>query len=127
MTSGEKGKTVTVICATNAVGIYVPLIFIFPRKRVVESLMHNAPAGALGHSIESGWTDEQSFLKWLKHFIAIAKPSKEEKHIIILDGHHSHKMLAAVEYAQLNGIELLTLPPTAPIECSHWIGHFLSP
>ena len=96
MTSGEKSKTVTVICATNAVGTYIPSMFIFPRKRMVESLMHNAPTGALGHCTESGWTDEQSFLKWLKHFTTIAKPSKEEKHIIILDGHHSHKMLEAV-------------------------------
>ena len=115
MTSGEKGKTVTVICATNAVGTYIPPMFIFPRKRKVESLMHNAPTGALGHCTESGWTDEQSFLKWLKHFTTIAKPSKEKKHIIILDGHHSHKTLEAVEYAQLNGIELLTLPP----HCTH--------
>ena len=115
MTSGEKDKTVTVICATNAVGTYVPSMFIFPRKRMVESLMHNAPTGALGHCTESGWTDEQSFLKWLKHFTTTAKPSKEEKHVIILDGHHSHKTLEAVEYAQLNGIELLTLPP----HCTH--------
>ena len=63
MTSGETGTTVTVICATNAVGTYVPPMFIFPRKRMVESLMHNAPAGALGHFTESGWTDKQSFLK----------------------------------------------------------------
>ena len=115
MTSGEKGKTITVICATNAVGTYIPPMFIFPRKRMVELLMHNAPTGALGHCTESGWTDEQSFLKWLKHFTTIAKPSKEEKHIIILGGHHSHKTLEAVKYTQLNGIELLTLP----LHCTH--------
>ena len=111
MTSGEKGKTVTVICTTNVVGTYIPLMFIFPKKHMMESLMHNAPAAALGHCTKSGWTNEQIFLKWLKHFTAIAKPSKEEKHIIILDGYYSHKTLEAVEYVLLNGIELLTLPP----------------
>ncbi|KAJ8018403.1 hypothetical protein HOLleu_43626 [Holothuria leucospilota] len=75
MTSGEKGKTVTVICATNAVGIYIPPVFIFPRKRMVDTLMNNGPAGAIGHCTESGWTDEESFLKWLRHFCEIAKPS----------------------------------------------------
>ena len=89
-------------------------MFIFPRKHMMESLMHNVPAGALGHCTENGWTDEKSFVKWLKHFTIIAKLSKE-KYINILDGHHSHKMLKAVEYAQLNGIELLTLPP----HCTH--------
>ncbi|KAJ8049297.1 hypothetical protein HOLleu_01980 [Holothuria leucospilota] len=76
MTSGERGKTVTAICATNAVGIYIPPLFIFPR-----------------------------------HFCEIAKPSVEEKHVLILDGHHSHKILADVEFARANGIVMITLPP----------------
>lgn len=42
-------------------------------------------------------------------------PSIAEKHIIILDGHHSHITLAAIEYARLHGIELITLPPY----CTH--------
>lgn len=47
----------------------------------------------------------------MKHFVKYAKPSKNERHVIILDGHHSDKTLAAVEYARENGIELITLPP----------------
>ena len=43
------------------------------------------------------------------------KPCPEEKHIIILDGHHSHKTLAAVEYARAHGIDMVTLPP----HCTH--------
>ena len=43
--------------------------------------------------------------------MSVAKPSPQEKHIIILDGHHSHKSLAAIEYARENGIEMITLPP----------------
>ena len=113
--SGEKERTVTVICATNAAGSYIPPMFIFSRKRMMESFMNNAPSGAIGHCTKSGWTDEESFMKWLKHFTSIAKPSKEEKHLIILDGHHSHKTLQAVEFARANGIEMLTLPP----HCTH--------
>ena len=43
------------------------------------------------------------------------KPCPEEKHILILDGHHSQKTLAAVEYARAHGIEMVTLPP----HCTH--------
>ena len=96
ITSGEKGKTVTVVCATNAAGNYIPPMMIFPRKRMVDSLMHNAPAGAVGLCTTKGWTDEDCFVKWLQHFTSIAKPSQDKKHIIILDGHHSHKTLQAV-------------------------------
>ena len=74
-----------------------------------------APIGAIGHCTESGWTDAESFLIWLKHFTAIAKPAQDGKHLIILDGQHSHKTFAAIKYARLNGIDLLTLPP----HCTH--------
>ena len=43
ITSGERGKTVTVICAISAVGTYLPPLFIFPRKRMVDLLMNGAP------------------------------------------------------------------------------------
>lgn len=33
MTSGEKGKTVTIVCCMNAGGTYIPPILIFPRKK----------------------------------------------------------------------------------------------
>ena len=103
----------TVVCAKSATGTYIPPMFIFPRKRMAEGLMANAPVGSIGVCTDNGWTDGNMFMKWLQHFTAIAKPSTQEKHIIISDGHHSHKTLAVVEYA--NGIEMLTLPP----HCTH--------
>ncbi len=115
ITSGERGQTVSVMCAMNAVGTYIPPMFIFPRKRMVESLMNGAPSGSIGVCTPSGWTDSGCFMHWLKHFVSIVKPSKDDKHIIILDGHHSHKTLEVVSFARDNGIELLTLPP----HCTH--------
>ncbi|KAK3891928.1 hypothetical protein Pcinc_004234 [Petrolisthes cinctipes] len=61
------------------------------------------------------WSDADCFLTWLRHFATLAKPTQEEKHIIILDGHHSHKTLAAVDFVRENGIILITLPP----HCTH--------
>ena len=115
ITSGEKGRTVTIVCATNVVGNYVPPMIIFPRKMMTESLMHNAPAGAVGLCTPKGWIDEECFMKWLKHFATIVRPSTEKKHMIILDGYHSHKTLQAIGFSRANGIELLTLPP----KCTH--------
>ena len=80
MTGGKKEKIVDIICATNAAGTYIPSMFIFPKKRLVDTLKNNAPIGAIEHCTESGWTDAENFLIWLKHFTAIAKPSQDEKH-----------------------------------------------
>lgn len=115
ITSGEKGQTITAMCCMNAAGTYIPPMFIYPRKRFIESLLNGAPASAIGTCSPNGWTDSDCFMKWLQHFVKIVKPSKEDKHVIILDGHHSHKTLAAVLYARENGIEMLTLPP----HCTH--------
>ena len=115
MTSGERGTTVTVICAMNAAGSFIPPMIIFPRMRMAPGLMKGAPIGAIGGVSKSGWTDSDLFLTWLKHFADINKSSKQNQQLIVLDGHHSHKTLAAVEYARDNGINMLTLPP----HCTH--------
>ncbi|XP_064614387.1 uncharacterized protein LOC135478053 [Liolophura sinensis] len=111
MTSGERGKTVTVICAMNATGVYVPPMMIFPRKRMVDALMNGAPPQAVGYVSPSGWTDSDLFVKWLEHFASFTNATRDIQHIIILDGHHSHKTLAAVTFARQHEINLLTLPP----------------
>ncbi|XP_004210503.2 uncharacterized protein LOC101238032 [Hydra vulgaris] len=47
ITSGERGATVTVVCAMSASGVYVPLLFIFPRKRMTDRLAFGAPSGSI--------------------------------------------------------------------------------
>jgi len=110
MTSGERGKLVTVLYANSAAGLYIPPMFLYPRKRMAEGLMANAPSGSIGVCTYTGWTDGTMFLKWLEDFTTITKPFPHEKHLIILYGHNSHKTLAVIEYAGTNGIELVTLP-----------------
>ena len=115
VTSLERGRNVTAVCAFNAAGNYLPPMLIFPRKRLPQLLMKGAPPDSLGSCSDSGWTDSDNMLKWLKHFVAFAKPSKENPQIIVLDGHHSHKTLEAVTYAKDNGITMVTFPP----HCTH--------
>lgn len=95
----------------NATGTYVPPMFIFGRKRFSEALMNGGPPGCIGACTSNGWTDGNCFMTWLRHFVLHAKPTQEDKHILILDGHHSHKTLDAVNYARENGIIMITLPP----------------
>ena len=59
----------------------------------------------LGASLQSvdycsanGWTDSNMFVKWLEHFVANTNASNATPQIIILDGHYSHKSLAAVTW-----------------------------
>ncbi|ESO12118.1 hypothetical protein HELRODRAFT_158544 [Helobdella robusta] len=105
ITSGERGHTVTVFCAT-----YIPPMFTFPIKRMVDSLMNGCPPNSIGACTPSCWSDNDCFVKWLQHFVSIVKPSMNDKHIILLDGHHSHKTLESVMFVRDNGIELLTFP-----------------
>lgn len=115
MTSGEKGATVTVLCCMNAAGQYIPPMIIFPRKRLAEGLMRGAPPGSIGAVSDNGWTDGDRFIDWLKHFIKTTKCTKDDPQVIIVDGHHSHKTLAAIDLARDSGITLLTLPS----HCTH--------
>jgi len=111
VTSGERGQTTTVICAVNAVGFYVLPMLIFKRKRFTEQLMKDSPPGAVGACTPNGWVDSGIFVKWLTHFISVVKPSPARKVILILDGHSSHKTLAAIELARENGVVMMSLPP----------------
>ena len=69
MTSGERGKTVTLICAMSAAGVHLPPMFISPCKRMMDHLMHGAPPQSIGHASESGWTDGSLYMTWLEHFV----------------------------------------------------------
>ena len=103
--------------------------------------MAGTPAGSVGYTRASGWVNSELFIKWLEHFIAFAKPSKDKKVILIIDGHASHKTLEAVDCAE-SGVVLVCLLPhttyqTQPLdktiygplkigynnECDRWMLH----
>ena len=64
---------------------------------------------------DNGWSDGDTFMQRLRHFKAYAKPSQNDPAVLILDGHHSHKTLQAVESVAANYITMITLPP----HCTH--------
>jgi len=111
VTSGERGENLTVICAVNAAGTYVPPMLIFKRKQQSLLLMAETPSGSVGYPSASAWVTSELFVKWLEHFIGFAKPTVDKKVILLLDGHASHKTLEAVELCRDNGVVFICLPP----------------
>ncbi|KAG8223060.1 hypothetical protein J437_LFUL002008 [Ladona fulva] len=77
VTSWERGKLVTVMCAMSASGIFIPPLFIYPRKRMSPLLTKDGPPCAIYECSKKGWTNEDIFVKWLQHFIEHAKATKE--------------------------------------------------
>lgn len=111
LTSAERGVNTTIVCCTNAVGVFVPPMIIFKRSRMEYSLASGAPAGSLVEVSESGYINSELFLKWFKHFVAHVRPSKEEKVLLLLDGHTTHsKNLDVINLARESGVLLLQLP-----------------
>jgi hypothetical protein len=113
--SAERDSNVTIVCAMNVTGMFVPPAFVIPRKRVRAELADHAPPGSLFLYQDRDWMDAEQFMKYLKHFLLHVKPTMESKILLILDGHHSHKTVQAVEFCRENGIVLLCLPP----HCTH--------
>ncbi|CAK1553308.1 unnamed protein product [Leptosia nina] len=68
ITSWERGKNITLLCAMSAAGGYIPPMFISPRKRMTR----------IYKCSDSGWINKDIFLLWLGHFKEHVKPSENE-------------------------------------------------
>ncbi|XP_065681337.1 uncharacterized protein LOC136094970 [Hydra vulgaris] len=112
VTSSERGQTTTVILAFNCVGHYIPPMIIFKRKRMLDSLIDDAPPGTVGRGSKSGWVDTNLFMDFIRHFVIHGNCSTTNKCLLILDGHKSHtENLDLLNYASINGLHILSLPP----------------
>ena len=114
-TSGERGKNVIALYWMSAAGNFIPPLFISHRKRMVAALMHGAPAGSISGVNEggSGYIDGNLFVRWSQHFVAVTNCGRAQPHLLILDGHASHKTLQATDFAHDNGLTVISLPPHA--------------
>jgi len=91
ITSAEKGRTITAVCCCSADGVFVPPLLIYPRVRVKPEFMDNAPVGAIAAGSKNGWITVELFEKWFDHFLNAVHPeARNEKVLLILDGHSSH-------------------------------------
>lgn len=111
LTSAEREKNLTVLFAMSAGCQFVPPFFVFPRTRINERLMINAPHESVGEAQPNGWMNAELFLKWMSHFKRYSNPTKENPVLLVLDGHASHKDLDVIEFARKNHIHMLSTPP----------------
>ncbi|CAH2000933.1 unnamed protein product [Acanthoscelides obtectus] len=101
----------TFVCCAVAAGQYVAPMVIFKRKRIAPELADRAPPGSLIEISDTGYINVDLFVTWLKHFVAAIEPSKEDRVLLVLDGHTTHsRNLAAIEMARENGVIILQLP-----------------
>ena len=116
-TSGERGKTTTIIACMSASGIYLPPMFIFARARNCPGLKANAPLDSIVEVSPNGWSNDEKFLIWLKFFISKVHPNTTNENkvyepvLLIMDNHESHRNYEAIELCLKYNIHLLTLPP----------------
>lgn len=112
LTSGERGRNVTVLLSINAAGdMFIPPLFVFPRVRMDNDLTKDAPAGSVFDAQPSGWITKDSFLKWLVLFVERVNPTEESPALLIVDGHSSHKDLDVITFAKQHHIHMLSIPP----------------
>lgn len=88
------------VVGCNATGTYIPPMMIFKRKRKRDDFTEAAPVGTLNEVSDSGWINTDLFMKYLRNFSQHAKPTKDDRVLLILDGHKCHT----------KNIELITLP-----------------
>lgn len=76
-----------------------------------KELTDNCPPGSVGFAQEKGWMTSEIFLKWIQLFVKFVKPSTNDKVLLLLDGHSSHKSLETQVYAKEHGVILFCFPP----------------
>ncbi|XP_050295376.1 uncharacterized protein LOC126735435 [Anthonomus grandis grandis] len=72
--------------------------------------MNNTPAGFTGVAHETGWMTSANFLKYLEHFIQYARPSENNRVLLIMDNHANHVTFEAVTLCRESVLSLLGFP-----------------
>lgn len=111
MTSTERGTLVTLALARNALGNYIPPMFIFNRKRFQKHFIRYSPTGSVGTANGSGWMQEDDFHFFLEHSKNYVRPTKEQRALLFLDNHSSHIALKNIEFCRENSIVFFLFPP----------------
>ena len=115
ITSGERGRTHTLLVCGSESGHTIPPLMIFPRIRMPEALKMGAPPGTMFVTSPKGWINQQIFLSWLDLFIFYAP--RERPILLIYDGHASHLSVEVTEKARENDIHF-TIALLQPLDVS---------
>jgi hypothetical protein len=61
------------IVAVNAIGNHVPPMLVIPREHFRDRMLSGTPAACIGGANPTGWSDDNLFIDYLKHFITCDK------------------------------------------------------
>lgn len=109
--SAERGTLITALCCCSATGRFIPPALVFPRKKKNPRYLNGCPPGTLDLVTDNGWISTDAFLEWLRFFVQRVRPSDDNKCLLILDNHSSHRAIKVLDYAYENNVVLLTVPP----------------
>jgi hypothetical protein len=96
-------------------------MLVFPKEHFKDHMLSGAPAASIGGANPTGWSNENLFIDYIKHFIACEKPCKEDPALLILDNHESHLSVTAINVAKKKmGLSCLHCLPIHHISYSLW-------
>ena len=115
--TSPNSATTTLIACINAAGTALPPFYVFKGKLRNYDLLHGAAPNSAYEMSESGWSNGQILVKYLKtHFLKYIQKGLVDNHdpvLLIYDGHASHVNLDLIRWAIENNIILFVLPPHA--------------
>ena len=112
-TCPDNREWMSIMTCINAVGNHIPNLYIFKRKtRPQIDYIKQSEVGAAMTYQENGYMTSEIFLEWLVYFKnnVLGGMSKDNQHLLILDGHISHVTNEAINFGRENGLDILTLP-----------------
>ncbi|XP_063953424.1 tigger transposable element-derived protein 1-like [Lytechinus pictus] len=121
ITSPRSALTTLIACG-NAAGDSLPPFLVFKGKKATETLREGGLPGTLVDVSDSGWSNSELFLKFMKeHFLPYinGRRAAGEPVMLIYDGHKSHVSVPVLQMARANNIVLFVLPAHT--------SHFLQP
>ena len=67
LASCQRGRNITIICAMKVQENFIPLFFLFPRKRMILALMYGVPLRSNRHHFFIWMNRWKIFQAWLQH------------------------------------------------------------
>lgn len=110
--AGETWAPLTICVAVNAIGNSVPPMIVFPRAHFKDYFIRDGPPGCTGTANPSGQMTVDNFHTYMNHFIKHVKPSLQQKVLLLMDDHDSHRGLKMMDLAESNGVVIVSFPPS---------------
>jgi hypothetical protein len=99
-----RSETITLLGCGNAADKYIQPYFGYHGRKMQSRRMDGSAPGTIGTVSDSGWSNSQICVDYLKHHCKLYVPGQNENIWLLLDGHKSHVSLPVIEWAQEDNI-----------------------